>query len=59
MDLFLYGCPRVLRYLSLINNTVIIYHLHSILNDIELTFNEFKEICVISGTDYNYNKIKN
>lgn len=59
MDLFLYGCPRVLRYLSLINNTVIIYHLDKILQDLNLTFQEFKEICVVSGTDYNYNITRN
>jgi len=53
MDLFLYGCPRVLRYLSLLNETVIIYYLDKILIDLHMTFNEFKEICVISGTDYN------
>ncbi len=54
MDLFLYGCPRVLRYLSLVNETVIIYDLNKILLDLGLTFKEFKEICVVSGTDYNY-----
>jgi flap endonuclease-1 len=59
MDLFLYGCPRVLRYLSLTNNTVIVYHLNKILEDLNLTFNEFKQICVVSGTDYNYNSSKN
>lgn len=58
MDLFLYGCPRVLRYLSLTNRTVIIYHLYNILDDLNLTFQEFKEICVVSGTDYNYNTTK-
>ena len=53
MDLFLYGCPRVLRYLSLSNQSVILYHLDKILKDLDLTFQEFKEICVVSGTDYN------
>jgi len=53
MDLFLYGCPRVLRYLSLSNENVILYHLDKILKDLDLTFKEFKEICVVSGTDYN------
>ena len=53
MDLFLYGCPRVLRYLSLSNQNVILYHLDKILKDLDLTFKEFKEICVVSGTDYN------
>jgi len=52
MDLFLYGCPRVLRYLSLTNSTVIIYYLDKILEDLNMNFKEFKEICVISGSDY-------
>ena len=55
MDLFVYGCPRVIRYLSLMNETVIIYYLDNILSDLDLTLNEFKEICVLSGTDYNSN----
>jgi 5'-3' exonuclease len=53
MDLFIYGCPRVLRYLSLINETVVIYYFDKILENLDLNFNEFKEICVLSGTDYN------
>ena len=52
MDLFLYGCPRVLRYLSLTNSTFVIYYLDRILEDLNMTFKEFKEICVISGSDY-------
>ena len=55
MDLFLYGCPRVLRYLSLMHETMILYDLEKILCDINLTLTEFKEICILSGTDYNYN----
>lgn len=54
MDLFLYGCPRVLRYLSLMNETMVMYNLDNILKDINLTLKEFKEICILSGTDYNY-----
>lgn len=53
MDLFVYGCPKVLRYLSLINETVVLYSLNNILEDLDITFKEFKEICIISGTDYN------
>ena len=55
MDLFVYGCPRVLRYLSLLNETVVVYYLDIILKDLDITLIEFKEICVLSGTDYNYN----
>ena len=54
MDLFIYGCPRVLRYLSLLNEIVVIYYLDTILKDLDISFIEFKEICILSGTDYNY-----
>lgn len=59
MDMFVYGCPRVLRYLSLLNETVVIYYLDKILSDLNIPFKEFKEICVISGTDYNLTSNKN
>jgi 5'-3' exonuclease len=55
MDMFVYGCSRVLRYLSLLNHTIVIYHFDEILKELELSSNEFKEICIISGTDYNTN----
>ena len=59
MDLFVYGCPRVLRYLSLSKKTAILYDLNNILYDLNLSLKEFKEICVISGTDYNINNSNN
>lgn len=31
MDMFVYGCPRVVRYLSLINHTAVIYDVKGIL----------------------------
>ena len=52
-DMFVYGCPRVLRYLSLLNSTVVIYDFNSILNKLEMTNKEFKEVCILSGSDYN------
>ena len=53
MDLFVYGCNKVLRYLSLLNKNVILYDLSIILSELKLTLDEFKSICIISGTDYN------
>jgi hypothetical protein len=53
MDLFVYGCTRVLRYFSLISHTVVLYYMKGILEDMKMSQQEFKEICVISGTDYN------
>ena len=55
MDLFVYGCTRVLRYFSLINHTVVIYYTKGILKELNMTHDEFKEICILSGTDYNIN----
>jgi 5'-3' exonuclease len=53
MDMFVYGCPRVLRYLSLLNASVVMYDTKAILETLRLTQKEFKEICIVSGTDYN------
>ena len=53
MDLFVYGCPRVLRYLSLLKKNVILYDMKGILSELKLSMDEFKYICVVSGTDYN------
>ncbi len=57
MDLFLYGCPRVLRYLSLLNESMVLYNLSEILKELEISLNDFRQICVLSGTDYNNNNI--
>ena len=55
MDLFVYGCSRVLRYFSLISHTVVLYFTKGILNELNMTYKNFKEICILSGTDYNIN----
>lgn len=52
-DMFVYGCPRVLRHLNLMDETVTMYDMSKILNMLGITMNEFRQICVVSGTDYN------
>jgi 5'-3' exonuclease len=59
MDLFVYGCNRVLRYFSLIGHTAVLYYIKGILEELNMTQQEFKEICVLSGTDYNINADRN
>lgn len=59
MDLFVYGCTRVLRYFSLIGHTAVLYYMKGILEEINMTQSEFKQICVLSGTDYNINADRN
>ena len=52
MDMFVYGANRVLRYLSLINHTVVLYDMEKLLNELDITQQELREICVLSGNDY-------
>ena len=53
MDMFVYGCPRVIRYLSLLNHTAVLYDTRKILEILDVTQTELREICILSGTDYN------
>ena len=52
MDLFVYGCSRVLRYMSLLKKTVVMYNMKDILNELNLSMEDFRSICIVSGTDY-------
>jgi hypothetical protein len=52
MDLFVYGATRVLRYFSLVAHTAVLYDTCDILLNLKMTQKEFREICVLSGTDY-------
>jgi hypothetical protein len=53
MDMFVYGCPRVIRYMSLLNHTAVLYDTKSILETLGINQKDLREICVLSGTDYN------
>lgn len=58
-DLFVYDCPRVLRCIDMINENILFYDTRKILNRLNLSYKEFRMICVASGTDYLINKCKN
>jgi len=51
-DMFVYGCPTVLRNISLLNHSVVSYSMPEILKTLSLTQQEFKMMCVVGGTDY-------
>lgn len=53
MDLLVYGCRRVIRDLDLARGTAVVYDMKSILRDMNMTMRLFREVMVISGTDYN------
>lgn len=52
MDMFVYGCKRVLRYLSLLSRTVVVYEFDQITNTLAMTPTQFRDVCVLAGTDY-------
>lgn len=52
-DMFVYGCSRVLRYFSLLNHTCVLYDMEKILFELRLNQDQFRQLCVLSGTDYN------
>ncbi len=52
MDMFVLGCPRVFRHFSLINHNVVYYDLNIILSHLEMSFDDFKTVMILSGTDY-------
>ena len=56
MDMFVYGCPRVFRNLNMTNHTLLFYDTQSILKDLNLNLDAFREIAVLSGTDYSIMK---
>jgi len=51
-DLFVYNCTRVLKYLSLVQHTAIMYNISNITNRLDISFENFQVVCVCSGTDY-------
>jgi 5'-3' exonuclease len=57
MDLLVYGCGRVLRDLDLDTERVFLYHLPTICKEMRVSFDEFRDVCILSGTDYNHFKM--
>lgn len=54
-DMFVYGCNNIFKSLDLMNDTVTRYNLNNILYNLNINDDNFKQLCVISGTDYNKN----
>jgi flap endonuclease-1 len=53
MDMFVYGCTHIIRYLSILNHSAVLYDMKNILQNLGITQKELREICILSGTDYN------
>ena len=55
MDLFLYGCPVVLRHVNIWHSSGVEYTLDTILRDMAVSLHGFQMVCILSGTDYTSN----
>lgn len=59
MDMFVYGCTRILRLVNMYTHSCIFYNMESILKELDMTIEIFREIIVVSGTDYYKNEENN
>jgi flap endonuclease GEN len=59
MDMFAYGCCRVMRHFSLLKHNVLFYELEQILCQLQMNMQEFRQVVVLSGTDYNKEETAN
>jgi 5'-3' exonuclease len=53
-DLFVYGCPRVLRYFSMSHHSCKLYTTQRILDEMNMDQRKFTLLAVLSGTDYEH-----
>jgi 5'-3' exonuclease len=53
MDMLVYGCGRVIREFSTHSLSGQLYILNTILKELKMSFAAFRDIMIISGTDYN------
>ena len=59
MDMFIYGCPIVIRYFSILKENCVKYNTANIIKRINMNEEDFKQLCILSGTDYNKQTDKN
>lgn len=59
MDMFVYGCHHILRNIDIDTHEIQYYNIHSILKELNVTYLDFKQILVLSGTDYNIQSTTN
>lgn len=53
MDLMVHGCPMLIQDLDFMHDQVILLDFNLIISELNLTVDEFKYACILSGTDYN------
>jgi len=58
MDMFLYGCKRVLRHTSILRHDVLLYDTTEIYKELKVTKTTMTELLLLLGTDYDSKLIK-
>jgi len=54
-DIMAYGCPFNLHRLNVNTNTVMLIEMKKLLTMLEMTYQQFRDFCIMCGTDYNTN----
>ena len=52
MDMIVSGCSRVIRNLNIYTHEAVLYHVDVILSDLHMSLPDFRQIIILSGTDY-------
>lgn len=52
MDMLVHGCKYVIRDVNISEQSAVMYNLNNILKSLHLDYHTFKQLCVLSGTDY-------
>jgi len=53
MDMLLYGCTRVIRQPCFNEHSAILYDVHALLNELNISQEDFLKMVILTGTDYN------
>lgn len=57
-DILAYGCPLSLHRMNVQTNTVQVIRMPNLLRMLDLTYLQFRDFCIMCGTDYNTNIFK-
>lgn len=52
-DLFVFGCKRIVRYIDVFKHNCVVYDFEGILNQLDMNMDDFRLMCILTGTDYN------
>jgi len=56
MDMVVHGCHHILRSFNLKTKKAIYYSMNDILTNLNMTQTQFREVCLLAGTDYNQSR---